>query len=58
MFNTDVVIGFKAVEIQTSGLNYIKVSVITVGILHIGKFQVLKDLYEMFEGTDFVFNTQ
>jgi hypothetical protein len=33
----------------------INVSVITVGILHyyIGKFFVLKDLYEMFQGSPF-----
>jgi hypothetical protein len=33
----------------------IKVSVVTVGILHIGKFEVLR---EKFEGTDSVFNTE
>ena len=35
----------------------VKVSVITVGILPIGKFYVLKDLYEMFERTDSVLKT-
>ena len=29
---------------------------LTVGILHIGKFKVLKDLKEMFEETDFTEN--